>query len=577
MSQSALLRRLLRYVKPYGLLLAMALVFALLQVAMTLSAPVIIGQAVDAIVAAGQVDFIRVTQTLTALAAVVILAALFQLLMTCCTNACCYRTIRDLRMQCFAQFHALPLATLDKTQQGDFMNTLVNDIDVISDGLLQGFTQLFTGVITIVGTLGFMLSIHPGITLAVVLITPLSFGVASFIASRSSRLFKQQARIKGELSGFAEERVNGQSLVAAYNQQAVSEAAFDEINQRLNQVGTQVQFISSLTNPCTRFVNNLAYAAVGIIGALTALGGGMSVGQLTSFLSYASQYTKPFNEISGVVTELQASLSSCERVFHLLDQPQESDQADQGSGKQGRGELRLEHVSFRYQANEPLIEDFNLTVKPGQKIAIVGPTGCGKTTLINLLMRFYEIGGGVIRLDGVDTRTLSRHELRAHFGMVLQDSWIFRGTIRENIAYGRPDASLADVEKAARQAHLDYFIHQLPQGYDTLLDETVSLSQGQKQLLCIARVLLCDPQILILDEATSSIDTRTELLVQSAFDQMMQGRTSFIVAHRLSTIEQADRILVMNHGQILEQGSHHELLKQGGFYSQLYNSQFAGE
>ncbi|MCH1940580.1 ABC transporter ATP-binding protein [Holdemania massiliensis] len=575
MRQTELLRRLLHYVRPYGLLLAAALGFALFQVAMTLSAPVLIGQAVDAMVAAGQVDFGQVGHILFRLALIVILAAVFQWLMTLCTNACCYRTVRDLRVQCFRQFHALPLATLDGTQQGDFMNTLVNDIDVITDGLLQGFTQLFTGVITIVGTLGFMLSIHPMITLAVVLITPLSLGVASLIASRSSRLFKQQARIKGELSGFAQERIHGQSLVAAYNQQTASEAAFDEINERLNHVGTQVQFISSLTNPCTRFVNNLAYAAVGIIGALTALEGGMSVGQLTSFLSYASQYTKPFNEISGVVTELQASLSSCERVFRLLDLPQEKDQADQGRLPSCRGELKLEHVSFRYQNSEPLIEDFNLTVKPGQKIAIVGPTGCGKTTLINLLMRFYEIRSGSIWLDDWDIRTLSRSELRRNFGMVLQDSWIFCGTIRENIAYGNPDASLEAIEEAARKAHLDYFIRQLPQGYDTLLDETVSLSQGQKQLLCIARVLVSDPKILILDEATSSIDTRTELLVQSAFDRMMKGRTSFVVAHRLSTIEQADQILVMNHGQIVEQGTHHELLKYNGFYAQLYNSQFA--
>lgn len=575
MRQTELLRRLLHYVRPYVLLLAAALGFALFQVAMTLSAPVLIGQAVDAMVAAGQVDFGQVGHILFRLALIVILAAVFQWLMTLCTNACCYRTVRDLRVQCFRQFHALPLATLDSTQQGDFMNTLVNDIDVITDGLLQGFTQLFTGVITIVGTLGFMLSIHPMITLAVVLITPLSLGVASLIASRSSRLFKQQARIKGELSGFAQERIHGQSLVAAYNQQTASEAAFDEINERLNHVGTQVQFISSLTNPCTRFVNNLAYAAVGIIGALTALEGGMSVGQLTSFLSYASQYTKPFNEISGVVTELQASLSSCERVFRLLDLPQEMDQADQGRLPSCRGELKLEHVSFRYQNSEPLIEDFNLTVKPGQKIAIVGPTGCGKTTLINLLMRFYEIRSGSIWLDDWDIRTLSRSELRRNFGMVLQDSWIFCGTIRENIAYGNPDASMEAIEEAARKAHLDYFIRQLPQGYDTLLDETVSLSQGQKQLLCIARVLVSDPKILILDEATSSIDTRTELLVQSAFDQMMKGRTSFVVAHRLSTIEQADQILVMNHGQIVEQGTHHELLKYNGFYAQLYNSQFA--
>lgn len=577
MKQTDLLRRLLHYVRPYGLLLAGALGFALLQVAMTLSAPVLIGQAVDAMVAAGQVDFMQVGQILFRLVLIFILAAVFQWLMTLCTNACCYRTVRDLRVQCFRQFHALPLATLDGTQQGDFMNTLVNDIDMISDGLLQGFTQLFTGVITIVGTLGFMLSIHPMITLAVVLITPLSLGVASLIASRSSRLFKQQARIKGELSGFAQERIGGQSLVAAYNQQAASEAAFDEINERLNHVGTRVQFISSLTNPCTRFVNNLAYAAVGIIGALTALEGGMSVGQLTSFLSYASQYTKPFNEISGVVTELQASLSSCERVFRLLDLPQEMDQADQGRLQSCRGELKLEHVSFRYHDSKPLIEDFNLTVKPGQKIAIVGPTGCGKTTLINLLMRFYEIRSGSIWLDDWDIRTLSRSELRRNFGMVLQDSWIFCGTIRENIAYGNPDAPLEAVEEAARKAHLDYFIRQLPQGYDTLLDETVSLSQGQKQLLCIARVLVSDPKILILDEATSSIDTRTELLVQSAFDQMMKDRTSFVVAHRLSTIEQADQILVMNQGQIVEQGTHRELLNYNGFYAQLYNSQFAGE
>lgn len=575
MTSSGILHRLLRYVRPYRGWIAGAFLFALAQVTLTLSGPVVIGRIVDLIAGFGQVQLDSVVRLLVLLAAIFAGAALFQYLMTLCTNACCYRTVRDLRKECFAKFSALPLADLDQGQQGDFMNTMVNDIDVIADGLLQGATQLFTGIVMIAGTLGFMLAIQPLIAVIVVLMTPVSLLAASRIAGRSARLFRQQASIKGRLSGFAEEMISHQDIITAYNHQRPAEEQFAEINGELNRIGTQVQFISSLTNPATRFVNNLVYALVGIIGALVSLRGGLSVGQLSSFLSYASQYTKPFNEISGVVTELQAALSSGQRVFTLLDRQEESERADLEVKTAGTGAVTLDHVCFRYRPSVPLIEDFCLDVRPGQKIAIVGPTGCGKTTLINLLLRFYEIQNGEIRLDGTNCQKLSRANVRQFYGMVLQDSWVFHGTLRDNIAYGRPDASQEEIEQAARQAHLEPLIMQLPQGYDTVLDESVCLSQGQKQLLCIARVLVCDPEILILDEATSSIDTRTELLVQSAFDQMMKKRTSFVVAHRLSTIEQADRILVMNQGRIIEQGTHYELLKQKGFYAQLYNSQFA--
>ena len=575
MKKSEALHRLLALSGPYRFLLIGALVLSALQVMMTLWAPVVIGQTLDVIAVKGQGNFAVVMRHLVMLAMIVACGALFQYASALCLNAGCARTVRDLRKLCFSRFHRLPLNTLDQGQQGDFMNTLVNDIDVISDGLLQGATQLFGGVITIFGTLGLMVSIHPLIALVVVLMTPLSMVVASLIASRTSALFKRQAALRGRLSGFAQEMISHQQIVAAYNHQSLAQQQFDQLNEELRQVGVRVQLFSSLTNPCTRFVNNLVYGAVGILGAGIALQGGISVGQLSSFLSYASQYTRPFNEISGVATELQAAFSSLQRVCRLLDLPLEETGKDPLPLHGCTGTLSLQHVGFRYRPDTPLIDDFCLEVRAGQKIAIVGPTGCGKTTLINLLMRFYEIQQRQILLDGVDTRRLSRHDLRRCFGMVLQDSWIFRGTVHDNIAYGRPDATRQQVKQAACDAHLDFFIRQLADGYDTVLDENVSLSQGQRQLLCIARVMLCDPKILILDEATSSIDTRTELLVQSAFDRMMAHRTSLIVAHRLSTIEQADVILVMNQGKVVERGTHHELLRQHGFYWQLYHSQFS--
>lgn len=571
------LKRLYRYLKPYRLLLVGSFLFALFQVLLTLCAPIVIGLTVDQIIGFQNVHFSLVFQYLIFLAFIYVGAALLQYAMTLCINSCCYKTVRDLRQACFRKFHQVSFKTLDNGQQGDFMNTMVNDIDMITDGLLQGFAQLFTGVITIFGTLGFMLVAEYRIALAVVLITPLSLFVASFIARHSSRLFKQQAAIKGKLSGFSEEMIENQSLVRLHHYQDRAEQRFDQINQEWLKVGTKVQFISSLTNPCTRFVNNLVYAVVGILGSFLALQGQITVGQLSSFLAYANQYTKPFNEISGVITELQVAFSSCDRVFGLLEQPEELDDAQGPYKEVCEGKMSLKDVSFSYCDDVPLIQDFSLKVTSGQKIAIVGPTGCGKTTLINLLMRFYDVNQGTIWLDDVETSQLKRDNLRQFFGMVLQDSWVFEGTIRDNIAYGNPTATKQDIENAAKKAHLDFFIRQLPQGYDTILGKNNSLSQGQKQLLCIARVLLCNPRILILDEATSSIDTRTEILVQQAFDEMMKGRTSFVVAHRLSTIQQADLILVMNQGQIVEQGNHQQLLSQQGFYANLYNSQFATE
>ena len=481
-------------------------------------------------------------------------------------------------MDIFCKLERVPLKVIDNRPHGDLISRVINDIDVISDGLLQGFSQLFTGVVTILGTLLFMLSVSVPIALVVVVVTPLSLGVAAFIAKRSYAAFQEQSACRGELGGYVEEMLGSQKVVKAFGYEQRAQQQFEQINSRLYRSGVRSQFFSSMTNPCTRFVNGIVYAAVGVAGALAALSGVMTVGQISCFLSYANQYTKPFNEISGVVTELQSALASAARVFEILDEPDETaDRPDAQSMERSRGQVSLQNVSFRYREDTPLIDGLNLKADSGQRIAIVGPTGCGKTTIINLLMRFYDVTGGRIDLDGWDIRDLTRSSLRAQYGMVLQESWIFSGTVRENIAYGRPGASQEEIEAAARAAHAHGFIMRMPQGYDTPLAEGGSnISQGQKQLLCIARVMLTQPTVLILDEATSSIDTRTEIRVQQAFNRMMQGRTSFVVAHRLSTIREADNILVMRDGHIIEQGGHEALLKRGGFYAQLYYSQFKG-
>ena len=577
MKKRAILR-VLGYARRYWLYLAGAVGGAVASVALTLLAPVIIGAGVDLILGPGQVDFQGLARIIGLLALVILGSALFQWLMGLCTNAVAYRTVRDLRVDIFCKLERVPLKVIDNRPHGDLISRVINDIDVISDGLLQGFSQLFTGVVTILGTLLFMLSVSVPIALVVVVVTPLSLGVAAFIAKRSYAAFQEQSACRGELGGYVEEMLGSQKVVKAFGYEQRAQQQFEQINSRLYRSGVKSQFFSSMTNPCTRFVNGIVYAAVGVAGALAALSGVMTVGQISCFLSYANQYTKPFNEISGVVTELQSALASAARVFEILDEPDETaDRPDAQIMERSRGQVSLQNVSFRYREDTPLIDGLNLKADSGQRIAIVGPTGCGKTTIINLLMRFYDVTGGRIDLDGWDIRDLTRSSLRAQYGMVLQESWIFSGTVRENIAYGRPGASQEEIETAARAAHAHGFIMRMPQGYDTPLAEGGSnISQGQKQLLCIARVMLTQPTVLILDEATSSIDTRTEIRVQQAFNRMMQGRTSFVVAHRLSTIREADNILVMRDGHIIEQGGHEALLKRGGFYAQLYYSQFKG-
>ena len=571
------LKRLLHFLSPYRGYLIFALLCAVLSVSCTLYTPVLIGQAIDHIVGPGQVDFQYIFHSLLLLGAVIVLASLFQWLMTVCTNRITYYTVRDLRTSIFGKLEHVPLRYIDSHSHGDLLSRVVNDVDQISDGLIQGFSQLFTGVVTILGTLGFMLSINVWIALVVVFLTPVSLFVASFIARHTFHSFQVQSQIRGELGGYIEEILGGQKVVKTFSYEARSQKTFDEINERLYNVGIHAQFYSSITGPCTRFVNGLVYAAVGLTGALAALKGLLSIGQLSSFLTYANQYTKPFNEISGVATELQTALASAQRIFAVLDEPEESpDRVKTPLLKQCQGAVSLKHVDFSYQKDQALIEDLSLEARPGQRIAIVGPTGCGKTTIINLLMRFYDIDSGAIAIDGVETREMSRNEVRNHFGMVLQDTWMFSGTIRDNIAYGKPDATDQEVEEAARLAFADGFIRRLPESYQTLVGEGGGgISQGQRQLLCIARVMLTKPAILILDEATSSIDTRTELKVQQAFEQLMEGRTSFVVAHRLSTIREADCILVMRDGHIIEKGRHEELLDRNGFYARLYRSQFA--
>lgn len=572
-------KRLLKFTKPYIGYLITALICALFSVTFTLLGPVLIGKGIDLIIGPNNVDFNGILKIIVILMATIILGALFQWLMSLCTNIVTQKTVKDLRTTAFNKINEVPLKYIDSNPHGDIINRVVNDIDLISDGLLQGFTQLFTGIVTIVGTLLFMLSINVSIALVVVLVTPLSLFVASFIAKKSHNSFKVQSATRGELSGYIEEILGNQKVVKAFSYEDEAEEKFKEINARLYESGVKSQFYSSLTNPSTRFVNGIVYAAVGIIGALLAIKGKLTIGDISCFLSYANQYTKPFNEISGVVTELQTAFASAKRVFNLLDELSETpEDKDAISLVKADGYLEINNVNFSYSENKKLIENLNLKVKPGNRIAIVGPTGCGKTTIINLLMRFYDVTSGEIKVDNTNIIHLTREGLRRNFGMVLQDTWLYSGTVKENIAYGKTDATDEEIIEAAKAAHAHNFIMRLPNGYDTLInDDGSNISQGQKQLLCIARVMLTKPPMLILDEATSSIDTRTEIYIQKAFDKMMEGRTSFIVAHRLSTIKEADLILVMNAGKIIEQGKHEQLLAANGFYANLYNSQFIKE
>ena len=574
---SSTLRTVLRRLRAYRWQIALTLFFAAVQVAATLYVPILVGRAIDCIVAPGRVDFAAIATLLITVAVITAVGALAQWLMNLTNNAITYRTVQDMRRDAFRRIQILPLSYLDRHPVGEIVSRVVADVDQFADGLLMGFTQLFTGAITIVGTIGFMLSIHPGITLIVVLITPLSLFVAAFIAKRTHTFFRAQAEARGAQTALIDEMIGGQKVVRAFGMEARVLDRFDAANETLRAASLKAIFFSSLTNPCTRFVNSMVYAAVGVVGALVAITGGLSVGGLTTFLSYANQYTKPFNEISGVVTELQNALTCAARVYALIDEtPQTPDAEDAVTLAEPAGAVDLCDVAFSYTPDRPLIEGLNLTVKPGRRVAIVGPTGCGKTTLINLLMRFYDVNSGSIAVDGHDIRTITRRSLRQSYGMVLQETWLKAGTIRENITMGRPDATDEEVIAAAKAAHAHSFIKRLPDGYNTVIGEDGgALSQGQKQLLCITRVMLCLPPMLILDEATSSIDTRTEQKIQSAFATLTAGHTSFIVAHRLSTIREADVILVMKDGHVIEQGDHETLLAKKGFYYTLYRSQFA--
>ena len=576
-NQLMILKKVLRRIRSHWLGLAASLALATVYVAMTLYIPILVGNAIDCIIEAGNVNFSQMAIYLKQVLLCAVGAAASQWLMSQINNRMTYRVTKDIRDEAFRHMQVLPLKYLDSHAQGDTVSRVVADVDTFADGLLMGFTQLFTGVMTILGTLFFMVRIHFGIALVVVCITPLSLVVANFIATRTYSMFKLQSAIRGDQTGLIDETIGNLKVVQAFGHEAASLEQFDEINGRLQQASLRATFFSSLVNPCTRFVNSVVYAGVGLTGALMAIAGGISVGNLSCFLNYANQYTKPFNEISGVITELQNALACAGRVFELIEAPARTPDPEVPQfPEQVRGSLDIRDLEFSYDPDMPLIGDFNLSVKPGQRVAIVGPTGCGKTTFINLLMRFYDPDAGEIRLDGVNTCDMNRNELRRCVGMVLQDTWLKAGTIRENIAMGKPDATEEEIIAAAKQAHAHSFIRRLPQGYNTVISESGgNLSQGQKQLLCIARVMLCLPPMLFLDEATSSIDTRTELRIQKAFDTMMQGRTTFIVAHRLSTIQEADLILVMRDGHIVEQGRHEELLKKRGFYAQLYKSQFA--
>ena len=572
--------RIMSYVRPHALMFACSFAFAALSVVLQLYVPILIGQAIDLIVEAGAVDFEGLLPLVARLALVVLGASAFQWIQGYCVNRLCYLTVRDMRVDANEKIGRMPLSFIDSHAHGDLMSRVVNDVDQVGDGLLQGFTQLFSGVVTIVGTLVFMLSLSVPMALVVVLVTPLSVLAASGIAKLSNASFEAQQRIQGQLGGHIEEYVGAQKLVIAFGYGARAQERFDALNSELYTAGERAQFVSSLSNPGTRFINNIIYAVVGVIGCMCVITGWpstLTVGGVQTFLSYANQYTKPFNEVTNVITQIQTAYASARRLFELLDaREEEPDAADAGVLEAPRGKIEFEHVDFSYVEDRPLLQDVDFVAEPGQRFALVGPTGCGKTTLINLLLRFYDVDGGRILVDGRDTAGLTRESLRRAFGMVLQDTWLFEGTVHENIAYGVPDATREQVRAAAVRAHADGFIEALPQGYDTPIGEDGgTFSQGQKQLLCIARVMLADPPVLLLDEATSSIDTRTEMQVQAAFDEMIAGRTSLIVAHRLSTIRDADCILVMRDGRIVERGTHEELLERGGFYAELYNSQFA--
>ena len=575
--RKATLNRVLHKIRPYSAFVVCSLLVAAVSVAAQLYIPILCGNAIDKMLGKGNVDLAGVLRIAVSILVVAAVAALAQWLLSVCNNRITFSVSRDLRNEALRKIQTLPLSYLDSHPSGDIVSRMVADVDTFADGLLMGFTQLFSGILTIFGTLLFMLRENVPITLVVVCITPLSLVVAGFLAKRSYGYFQSQSTVRGKQTALVNEMIEGQKVVQAFGHEAESLAAFDEVNDQLQEVSLKAIFFSSLTNPATRFVNNIVYAGVGLVGALYAVRGGITIGQLSVFLSYANQYTKPFNEISGVVTELQNALACAARVFELLDAEDQVPETENAAALQPDGHVQLQDVSFRYLPDRPLIEGLSLDVQPGQRIAIVGPTGCGKTTLINLLMRFYDVNSGSIKVSGTDIRDVTRASLRGSYGMVLQDTWLRAGTVRENIAYGKPDATMDEVIAAAKAAHAHSFIRRLPEGYDTVIAEDGgNISQGQKQLLCIARVMLCLPPMLILDEATSSIDTRTEVRIQKAFARMMQGRTSFIVAHRLSTIREADVILVMKDGHIVEQGNHDQLLAQGGFYAKLYNSQFEG-
>ena len=571
------MKRVLKYIRKYTPALVLSLLLAGLTVLLTLYIPILTGNAVDLIIGEGQVDMPDIFAIMKKIAIVMIITAVGQWVMNTCNNYITYHVIRDIRTDAFAKLEILPLKYLDAHAYGDIVSRVIADVDTFADGLLMGFSQLFTGVLTFLCTLGFMLVTNVPITLVVVCITPVSFLVAKFIATKTYSMFKEQSETRGEQTSLIEEMIDNQKIVNTFSRGEAVKSKFGEINGRLQKCSLKAIFFSSITNPATRFVNSLVYAGVGVFGALVAIKGGISVGRLSCFLSYANQYTKPFNEISGVVTELQNAFVCAGRIFELIDEePQVPDAADARVLEEAQGNVDLKDVYFQYVPEKKLIQNFNLQVKPGQRVAIVGPTGCGKTTVINLLMRFYDVNSGSIKVDGTDIRDITRGSLRTNYGMVLQETWLRSGTIRDNICMGKPDATEEEIIAAAKASHAHSFIKRLPQGYDTVITEDGgSLSQGQKQLLCITRVMLCLPPMLILDEATSSIDTRTEIKIQNAFATMMEGRTSFIVAHRLSTIQSADVILVMKDGNIIEQGNHETLLAKGGFYANLYNSQFA--
>lgn len=575
--QTQTLKKVLRYMKPYRFFLLLSVILAAITVASTLYLPLLIGKAVDCIVGKGNVNFDGLIAVLIKMAVMIGITALAQWIMNVCNNKLTYQIVRDIRNEAFEKIEVLPLKYIDGHAHGEIVSRVIADVDQFADGLLMGFTQLFTGVITILGTIGFMLSVNVGITIVVLVVTPVSLFVASFIAKRTFSMFKAQSETRGEQTALIDEMIGNQKIVQAFGQEKDAIEKFDEINDRLQMCSLKAIFFSSITNPSTRFVNSLVYTGVGIFGALAAINGRLTVGQLSSFLSYANQYTKPFNEISGVVTELQNAIACAGRVFELIEEKSQVPEVENAVSLQHvDGKVELKNVAFSYVPEQKLIENFNLQVKPGERVAIVGPTGCGKTTVINLLMRFYDVNSGSISVEDVDIREMTRHSLRAGYGMVLQETWLRAGTIRDNITVGKPDATQEEIEAAAKACHAHSFIMRLPEGYDTVISEDGgSLSQGQKQLLCITRVMLCRPPMLILDEATSSIDTRTELKIQNAFAKLMEGRTSFIVAHRLSTIQNADVILVMKDGKIIEQGNHEELLAKQGFYANLYQSQFA--